>query len=229
MARNTGGRNMKWAFIIRYKLKAAAVLLVIMTTILLGNLYERHNFNTLDKSISSIYQDRLMPATYIYELSNHLYEKRLLQEHYAEYTSGQLTKNSQIHDATINSLLQDYEKTYLTEEESKHWAELKHSLHNYNKQYDIALAHIRGETPAMNSVQLNNYFNEIMTRLNALSKIQAGIGHNIEKDAHAIIAGSVLPAYLENSLLIVLGIICIVLFSVSDNRILRNVQQDSLN
>ncbi len=220
---------MKWAFIIKYKLKAAAVLLAIMTTILLGNLYERHNFNTLDKSISSIYQDRLMPATYIYELSNHLYEKRLLQEHSAEYTSTHLQEEVLLHDAAINSLLQDYEKTYLTDEESKYWSELKHSLHNYNKQYNIALANTRNEKPALNSVQLNSYFNEMMTELDALSKIQAGIGHSIEKDSHAIVAGSIIPAYLENSLLIVLGIICIVLFSVSDNRILRNVQQGSLN
>jgi hypothetical protein len=220
---------MKWAFIIKYKLKAAAVLLVIMTTILLGNLYERHNFNTLDKSISSIYQDRLMPATYIYELSNHLYEKRLLQEHYAEYPPTELQKKNFIHDDAIASLLQDYEKTYLTDEESKHWAELKHSLYNYNSQYNIALANIRKKTPAMNSGQLNNYFDEMMVQLNALSKIQAGIGHSIEKDSHAIVAGSIIPAYLENSLLIVLGIICIVLFSVSDNRMLRNIQQGSLN
>lgn len=220
---------MKWAFIIKYKLKAAAVLLAIMTTILLGNLYERHNFNALDKSISSIYLDRLMPATYIYELSNHLYEKRLLQEHYAEYTSTELRQKTLTHDAAIGALLQDYEKTYLTDEESKHWAELKHSLHNYNMQYNITLANIRKETPAMNSVQLNNYFNEMMIQLDALSKIQAGIGHTIEKDSHAIVTGSVLPAYLENSLLIILGIICIVLFSVSDNRILRNMQHSSLN
>ncbi len=220
---------MKWAYIIRYKLKAAAILLLIMTTILLGNLYERHNFNTLDKSISSIYQDRLMPATYIYELSNHFYKKRLLLEHYAEYTSAHLQKKNLLHDAAINSLLQDYEKTYLTEEESMHWAELKHSLHNYNRQYDIALANTWNKKPGLNSGQLNSYFNEMMTGLDALSKIQAGIGHNIEKDSHAIVAGSIIPAYLENSLLIVLGIICIVLFSVSDNRMLRNIQHSSLN
>lgn len=220
---------MKWAYLIKYKLKAAAILLVIMATILAGNLYERRNFNTLDKSISSIYQDRLMPATYIYELSNHLYEKRLLQEHYAEYTPAELQQKTLTHDAAIAALLQDYEKTYLTDEESKHWAELKHSLHNYNRQYDIALANMSKETPAINSVQLNNNFNEMMIRLDALSKIQAGIGHTIEKDSHAIVTGSVLPAYLENSLLIILGIICIVLFSVSDNRILRNMQHSSLN
>ncbi|HEY9177906.1 MAG TPA: MCP four helix bundle domain-containing protein [Flavipsychrobacter sp.] len=220
---------MKWAYIIKYKLKAAVVLLVIMATILLGNLYERKNFNTLDKSISSIYQDRLMPATYIYELSNHLYEKRLLQEHRAEYNTAILQQHIMKHDAAINTLLDNYEKTYLTADERKHWAELKQSLHQYNRQYDRVFTHAKNDIAGVPATQLNNYFREMMAHLDALSKIQAGVGHNIEKDSHAIVTGSVLPAYLENSLLIILGIICVVLFSVSDSRIAGNMQQGSLN
>lgn len=220
---------MKWAYIIKYKIKAAILLLVIMATILLGNLYERKNFNTLDQSISSIYQDRLIPATYIYELSNHLYEKRLLQEHYAEYDHKRLHAKVAEHDAAINNLLSDYEKTYLTEEESLHWTSLKSALFNYNKQYGIALANIRNEVPGINSKQLTDNFNDMMVELDALSNIQAGVGRNIEKDSHAIVTGSVLPAYFENSLLVVLGLICVILFSVSDNRIMNGVQQNSLN
>ncbi len=220
---------MKWAYVIRYKLKAAAVLLVIMATILAGNLYERRNFNTLDKSISSIYQDRLMPATYIYELSNHMYRKRLLQEHYTEYNNEQLQAKTMKHDAAINSILADYEKTYLTEEESRHWQALKNALYNYHIQYDIALANIRKEIPGLNNQQLEYNFNRAMAELDALSKIQAGVGRTIEKDSHAIVTGSMLPAYFENSLLVVLGIICVVLFSVSDSRILQQAQRSSLN
>jgi len=220
---------MKWAYLIKYKLKAAAILLVIMATILAGNLYERKNFNTLDKSISAIYQDRLMPATYIYELSNHMYRKRLLQEHYTEYNREQLLLEITEHDAAINSLLAEYEKTYLTEEENMHWTALKSALYNYNRQYDIALANIRKEAGDLNSEQLTHDFNKTMAELDALSKIQAGVGHKIEKDSHAIVTSSVLPAYFENSMLVILGIICIVLFSVSDNRILQQAQHSSLN
>ena len=220
---------MKWAYIIKYKLRAAAVLLVIMTTIFFGNLYERKNFNILDKSISSIYQDRLMPATYIYELSNHLYRKRLLQEHYTEYNREQLQLKVAEHDVAIHSLLAEYEKTYLTEEENIHWTALKSALYNYNKQYDIALANIRKEVPGLNNRQLTYDFNKTMAELDALSKIQAGVGHKIEKDSHAIVTSSVLPAYFENSMLVILGIICIVLFSVTDNRILQQAQRSSLN
>lgn len=220
---------MKWAYIIKYKLRAAAVLLVIMTTIFLGNLYERKNFNTLDKSISSIYQDRLMPATYIYELSNHMYRKRLLQEHYSEYNREQLHLKVTEHDAAINTLLAEYEKTYLTKEENIHWTALKSALYNYNRQYDIALANIRREAPGLNNRQLAHDFNKTMAELDALSKIQAGVGHKIEKDSHAIVTSSVLPAYFENSMLVILGIICVVLFSVTDNRILQQAQRSSLN
>ncbi len=220
---------MKWAYLIKYKIKAAFILLVILATILLSNLHERYNFKVLDQRISSIYEDRLMPATYIYELSNHFYQKRLLQENPANYTTAQLQAQVNIHDEAITRILTDYEKTYLTTEENNHWKDLKSSLYNYNRQYEIALTALRDDKQNQNNEQLAVYFNQMTTQLDALSKIQAGVGRNLEKDSHAIINSTVIPSYLENSLLIVLGIICVVLFTVSDNHIIRSARHSSLN
>lgn len=217
---------MKWAYPLKHKLKAVMALLVIMATILIGNIYERHNFKTLDKRISSIYEDRLMPATYIYELSGHLYQKRLLHDAYGDNNTS-LRQDAEAHDEAIAALVANYEKTFLTAEEKDHWEGFKTSLYNYNRQYDIALNNT-GEA-AENSEQLGLYFTQLMAELDALNKIQAGVGAHLEKDSHAIISSTVIPSYLENSLLVVLGIICMILFSVSDKQVFRNVQHSQLN
>jgi len=88
---------------------------------------------------------------------------------------------------------------------------------------------LRDDKQNQNNEQLAVYFNQMTTQLDALSKIQAGVGRNLEKDSHAIINSTVIPSYLENSLLIVLGIICVVLFTVSDNHIIRSARHSSLN
>jgi hypothetical protein len=69
---------MKWAYHVKDKMKMAAVLLLIIVLILVNNISNRKTFSNLNESIASIYKDRLMPATYIFQLTDHLYQKKLL-------------------------------------------------------------------------------------------------------------------------------------------------------
>lgn len=73
---------MKWSFIIQQKLKAALLLTGLMAVIILTTLLATHNIQGIGRSTTSIYQDRLMPAVGIVYLSENLYSKRLLIEHY---------------------------------------------------------------------------------------------------------------------------------------------------
>lgn len=222
---------MKWAYLVKYKIKAALALFIIMAIILFSNIYERRNFDVLDKNISTIYADRLMPATYIYQLTHQLYKKRLLKEHYTEYASVAFYQKKSTYDSAISKLIADYESTYLTKDEKAHWQQLKHSLFNYNNQYDNSLAGLRSKVynAGTNDVQLTAYFDEVMQHLDALSLIQTGVGKHIETNSRAVISSSILPSYLENTLLIVLGIICITLLSVTDKNIFPKYQHGSLN
>lgn len=59
---------MKRLYRINNKSRVALLLSVVIVLILLNNLWERKRFSNLEHSIASIYQDRLLPATYLYEI-----------------------------------------------------------------------------------------------------------------------------------------------------------------
>ena len=121
---------MKSTMVLKHKIKAAVLLVVTMALLIINNILGTRSYSNLDKSISSIYQDRLMPATYIFEISDHLYQERLLQEQPGPVTSEGL-RLLDSHNVAIAGLITNYEKTYLTKDEVKHWATFKKDLPEY--------------------------------------------------------------------------------------------------
>jgi hypothetical protein len=146
----------------------------------------------LDQSISSIYKDRLLPATYLHRIANHLYEQRL--------TGGDS------HPMAIDSLVAAYETTYLTPDEKKQWASFKTHLSRYRQEA------AKGDTAVS-----QQEFQETISDLIDLSNIQIGEGKNLESDSHNVVSGSVLSSQLEMSLLIILGLLATVLLFMTDN------------
>ncbi len=184
--------------------KAAAVLIVVMALLLFSNLTDRRSFRNVRDSFSSIYNDRLMPATYIFSMSDHLYQSRLLME--ADRENPLLEEELLVHDEIIATLISNYETTYLTEEESKQWASFKTHLYAYNRlrtdpsQERITTAH----------------FNDALHCLNALSQIQVGEGSALHTHSRAIIDGTNAFSDFEISLVMVLGVISLVLISLPE-------------
>lgn len=182
---------MKRFFQIKTKFKVCCLFIVIIVLVLLNNLRERRNITRLEHSISSIYQDRLLPATYLYGIANHLYEQRLI--------------GADGHPQAIDSLVTIYESTYLTPDEKKQWRSFKQHLGQYRT---LAAA---GDTAAM-----LREFQETMNNLNALSSIQIVEGKILQSDSKTIASGSTLSSKLELTLLIVLGVLAIVLLGLSE-------------
>ena len=191
---------MKKVFQLRYKAKAAVLLLIMMALLILNNLVGRGNYSNLDKSISAIYQDRLMPATYIFQISDHLYQKRLLLEEASNKTQS-LLNEIKTHDAAIAGIVDSYEKTHLTREEERQWVNFKNHLMAYNT------------SEGANSETSDREFNEVMHSLNSLTQLQVGEGTLLQKDAKAIISGSNLMSQFEISILVILGLFVVVLIS----------------
>jgi len=201
---------MKWAYQIKYKVRAAAALATIILIILAGNLLIREKFSSIDRSMTSMMDDRLKASAYIYSISNHLYQKRLMME------SGQPAANEiRKHDHSVSVLIQDYEKTYLTKEERRHWQSFKAHLYDYAQ-----FAATSGETKQSQS------FERLMSELNALSSIQLAEGQGLQKNTHSIVSSTLLISTLEISLLIVLGLFTLVLLSTSDFSVFKHYDND---
>ncbi len=125
---------MKWSFVIQQKLKAAMLLGGIMALIVGGTVLSRYNVEGIDRSFSSIYRDRLIPATTIIYLTENLYRKRLSLENYSfriPEPPSRIKAQLRAYDRSIDSLVRLFEKTYLVDEEAKSLNVLKTQIRKY--------------------------------------------------------------------------------------------------
>ncbi|SFQ39180.1 MCP four helix bundle domain-containing protein [Parafilimonas terrae] len=207
---------MKWAYLVKDKMKAVAVLLLIIVLILVNNISNRKTFSKLNESIASIYKDRLMPATYIFQLTDHLYQKKFLLNEMQANDNAAIAAR---HDSAIHSIIKTYETTYLTPAEKKHWLAFKKELEQYN-----TLTSGLEE----NNKAVNESFENVIQHLNALSEIQASEGSNIFSIAKIDVGGTIIMSHLEVALLLILGIFALVLINANDNKLMQ-VQKARLN
>ncbi|MGN6355670.1 MAG: MCP four helix bundle domain-containing protein [Parafilimonas sp.] len=207
---------MKWAYLVKDKMKAVAVLLLIIVLILVNNISNRKTFSKLNESIASIYKDRLMPATYIFQLTDHLYQKKFLLN---EMQANDNAATAARHDSAIHSIIKTYETTYLTPAEKKQWLAFKKEL----EQYNTLTAGLNENNKAVNVS-----FENVIQHLNALSEIQASEGSHIFSIAKIDVGGTVIMSHLEVALLLILGIFALVLINANDNKLMQ-VQKARLN
>ena len=73
---------MKWTYQIPQKIKTATLPMGVMVLVIVSNLIARKNITEMNRSVTSIYKDRLIPATNIFYLTENLYRKRLAMEEF---------------------------------------------------------------------------------------------------------------------------------------------------
>src|SRR5688572_32281804 len=110
---------MKWAFTIRQKVKAAFILGLVFLLVFAKNWYDERKVAELGNSFASVYEDRLVVEGYIYQLSDHLYQKKIMLDNCSNQENlTNLRAKFGEHNAAIHGLIQNYEKTRLTETEN---------------------------------------------------------------------------------------------------------------
>ncbi len=214
---------MKWSFVIKEKLKAALLLGGIMVAIIAGSLIARYNMQGIDKSFSSIYQDRLIPATTIIYLAENLYGKRLTLEKYLLSekggTSEEITSGLGIYDTTIDSLIKAFEKTYLVDQEATSLAAFKNRVDEYVLLEKMILnLHASGHSAAGKELFEGvgaSTFQTTITNLNELTTIQSNVGKELMRESKSDMASFGLISFVQIALAIVIGLIVLVLIQNS--------------
>ncbi len=178
---------MKWTFYIRQKLKVALLLLGIMMLIMLTILISRKNINHISESFDSMYKDRLIPATDIFYLAENLYSKRILLEN---YLNSEINKNTQQlreslthHDRIMDSIIVEFEKTYLVDEESHFLTDFKEKSEQYASIEDeiIGLSQRESKDSALRQFHANGeaVFQCTIDNLVKLTQIQSTVGKTL--------------------------------------------------
>jgi Four helix bundle sensory module for signal transduction len=218
---------MKWIYHIRQKMQVALLLGIIVVVVYANNVMENRNVTELGGSFSSVYEDRLLVESYIYKLSEHLYQKKIMLDQCRTAQDAELTTKIDLHNMEILTLIHNYENTRLTETESMVFGELKS---NIGQMAEMEQDYMKdGNAASASLTQLDQQFIVAARNLSELSMIQIEEAKKLNDDSKKIIAGFTMLTNFEMVMLIVIGLIIQVLILSSSQIIPRQVVDASLN
>lgn len=219
---------MKWTYGIKNKTTAALLLAFILGLTLLTNLVERNRFKQLERSFSSMYEDRLMAENYLFHLYRNLKTRGDLLENIG--TQGVNETMSQKLDqfrAQRSELVAKYSETYLTEEEAREFNTLNQELARINElEQSMSNQQLNGSIPAPLLRRHEEVTTQAFATLSALNDIQPQEGALLRNQSKKIILGSVFTSHFEMVILIIIGVIIqALIFSAKTTRPMSPQQQ----
>lgn len=220
---------MNWAYAIGPRMKVAGLLGIILAMVFFKNLMDRKNVALLGSSFSSVYEDRLLVESYIYKISDHLYQKHQLADQYFDgknMTAHQLNHALFSHDETIASLIKSYKRTKFTQAETAAFTAFTQQY----QQLQIKEASLLSVAiPDQRLYEdLKQSYRTLNAQLRQLSTIQVEEGTKLNKESKSIVAGSVILTTLEMALLIAIALIIQALV-LATNSLMTNAPKPSLN
>lgn len=184
----------------------------------------------LNDSFTSVFEDRLVVESYIYLLSDHLYQKKLAVDNCSKLTGNNYCSQVEAHNEAITGLIASYEQTLLTEEEEACLQDFKANLlalQNLEAQF-LSQGSDKAYSMASQS-RFNDYFALASTNLRQLSQIQINEGKALTDSSHRIVQTSSLLTSIEMVTLIGIAIILQIIVLASRPVINKNWQQSNLN
>ena len=222
---------MKWTFVIQQKLKIAVLLGVIMAAVVLFNLALQKNISDINQSVNSMYNDRLIPATDIFYLSESLHSRQLALEKFLyrnDRNASELRVDLKAHNTKIFKLISKYEKTYLVDEETVFLSNLKSNINRYSIIENRILASV---ADGRNGTALRLYENEgrvvmerTVSQLSDLATIQSAVGGKLVKDTKGMVALSGILSDLQIAIAIIIGLMITAL--IVSSRIINQPQSN---
>ncbi len=193
------------------KFRLAGLLLVITLSIVAGKVGEEHFVESLQKDCSSLFADRLIPATTLFHLNDaihlrrdllvrHLHDEKPADEKVAHYQLGQ-------HAAAIEHHIGAIEKTYLVADEVRLLRELRDSHRRYTEVEGALLhRHVKGErVEAFTEIQ--PAFDDMRAKLMELTKVQESVGQELTRGSFTSAANVITLLHLQLGVAFVLGLL----------------------
>ncbi|MET4083208.1 hypothetical protein ABIB40_003177 [Pedobacter sp. UYP30] len=208
---------MKIAFSLKNKLKMAFLLFCIASCSLLINFLGDRNVTEINKAFVSMHQDRLVPATDLFFIAEHLRQKsNLWQDAFslggtnvspAEHLVAMRTQNGK-----IDSVLKKYEATKFVDKENLYLADFKKALTAQDKQETVLLSIYRRNTAeALKVYHIQNRALNAHTfsSLGKLIKIQLTVGDELMVDSQTWISGVKIYSTIQVLLAISIGLLVV--------------------
>lgn len=183
------------------KIKIGFSFAIVFLLVIATNRFDRKRFKTVENSLTSVYEDRLVAKGYLYALNNifHNQEKMLIDE-------NEIYALKSYHN-TVSSIINSYSATRLTNEEKSTFRNFRD---NFSKLQDIELRFVNPENRELKPAQKEQILIQIRRihrNLDQLAAIQQSEGENMHRFARNSLNTSELVSNIEIILIIVVGII----------------------
>lgn len=205
---------MKLAYHIKQKSKIAFLLFGIMVCTILIRIAEDRSIANIGTKIKSMYNDRLVPATDLFYISENIHAKRILTDGYLKDQSGAFALNNAPYNSKINQLIKKYELTYLTEEERIELNAFKsaYAKHLFLEKKLIEQARL---AKANYAEAMDQSYQNLFLKLNALTKIQSKVGEELIKNVQSTLNGTQIYTHLQYILSLFIGLMVMGLLMAS--------------
>jgi len=191
-------------------IRLAALLLVIASSIVASKIGEEYFIRTLRKDCNSLFADRLVPATTLFELSDAIYRKRdALIEHLRKTPSGDedLQYRLGAHDVIIEHHTNAIEKTYLVADETRLLQQLHGSLDRYAQFERELIARRKAGQEVGDLADLTKAFDELRRELLELTRVQEAEGQQLKTDSLSSAGQLTTLLHLQLGIAFALGIV----------------------
>jgi hypothetical protein len=201
------------------KLKAAIVLTFLLLVIFGKNILDRKNFNELEASFASVYEDRLVVESYIFTISENLFRIKLLVNHCWEETDySHVIEDIEGYEEKILMIVATFEKTHLTPSENDFLNDFRTIIETNLRIADYELLY--SDEKGINYEQVhiyNEYIERAIVDLEKLSNIQLEEGHRLAINSEKVVNRSRIWAQFEVAALVILLLIIYLLIYTSRN------------
>lgn len=197
------------------KVKVAALLLLVMAFVILFSLRIDNRAHSMDKAVTSVYQDRLQPVLIIVYLSENIHAKRMLLENYlngySKTSKAEIETRVKEFNTKNNKLIADFEQTVLTRNEAAVLAEFKSDLTANARMELLALQQVddgkEESATALYSKDGDQMFRQSIQNLHILAQIQSETGREIVQGSHRDAAGVSVITSLMIAVAVIIGIL----------------------
>ncbi|SDM47870.1 Four helix bundle sensory module for signal transduction [Catalinimonas alkaloidigena] len=214
---------------------ALGVLLVFVLSLLATSLIRRHVL-AADRSVMSLYLDRLLPTRDLACVQERLYQNELLfQEHLhapSPETRRRLEAQMQDHLREMDLYMTQFAHTYLIDQEVQSLAQYLRDLHQYQQQQQHLLAlsnagHTQ-EAALLYASESQPLFQQLTRTLQTLTSLQTSEGLTLYEGSHHKLLEANLLTYLLIGVTLLLGVAAQVLL-LESRVFLRTPPKPTLN
>lgn len=193
-----------------------------MFILLASGMIENYNLQRINEDVSSLYADRLIPASQIYYITEYLFEKRVILESIEkpqQINEQELISRLQDKNDELDSLTTEYYQTYLVKDEAEHVEAFDRDLKSY-LEIEAEMIALLNKGQSEQALQLYDRegitaFRSVIRELNILADVQLRVGQELLQSSRDELGFNKLLYYLRVLVIIAVGVSILVIIRTS--------------